>query len=169
MRECHLLGPGETSCFNYNDLPERCETACIANAGCDALELSFCGGKGSVGICLANCVNLPPVTCGNGSQLSGYARCNGVPECSDGADEAGCSAAMIGSFKCRGVDQFVPFDVQCDGRSDCSDGSDEIGGCETVLTCGAGIKVPARQRCDGIAQCPDGADEPASCAQFTCP
>ncbi len=168
MRECQLLRPGDVACTDYGDEAEQCETRCYASASCETLKLSACGfGMGNLGICTGSCVGLAPVTCSDGRQISGYARCNLAMDCPNGEDEIGCTSEMTAKFKCRNVDEFVSTAVICDGRRDCSDGSDEGSGCEIVLTCG-GINIQARQVCNGLSDCLDNSDEPATCAKV-CP
>ncbi len=170
MRDCNLLGPGSTSCVEFHDQAEECETRCIVGATCEELSTAFCRTLGAftVGICLANCIGLPPVTCAGSGEIPGFERCNGRSECPGGEDETGCTTATGRQFRCRNVDEFVTFDQQCDGRSDCSDGSDEAAVCTTMLTCGEGIKINRAEYCNGFQICPDAADEPATCAKL-CP
>ena len=109
-RECGILSEGKLGCVNYNDAAEPCEIRCLQEASCANIVANNCGSGGetnAIAICNALCVGLQPVTCGDGSKVSGYLRCDGFMSCSDGADEADCTEANSG-FKCRNVNQFIP-------------------------------------------------------------
>ncbi|HEY0467935.1 MAG TPA: hypothetical protein VGC79_27235, partial [Polyangiaceae bacterium] len=172
QRECEILGPGRTGCVDYHDAAEPCETECIANASCAQIVDSRCSvtQDGALRICWAKCVGLQPFTCKDGRVLAGAVRCNGQNDCTnstdtDDTDEAGCTDT---GYKCRSVNQFVPYEKLCDQHADCLDGTDEHPGCETALTCsvnGTMTKIPAEAICSGVAQCDDGSDQPDGCAK----
>lgn len=174
QRQCGVISDtGRTNCVNYNDAPEACETACVKQASCVDIIGQSCGQATlSLSSCFARCIGLEPVQCKDGSELPGYARCDGTPQCiadadgnPDDTDEADCPT--IG-YQCRTVDERVPFTSYCDGSADCSDGSDETADCKVVMTCDDGSDVLAAMMCDGVPQCADGADEPKECATRMC-
>ena len=173
-RECGILSEGKLGCVNYNDAAEPCEIRCLQEASCANIVANNCGSGGetnAIAICNALCVGLQPVTCGDGSKLSGYLRCDGFMSCSDGADEADCTVANSG-FKCRNVNQFIPGAKNCDGTKDCPDGSDERADCAPGPTCkvgGTDTQLGFYSTCDGVAECDDKSDEPAGCVTLTCP
>jgi len=136
------------------------------NARCSVTQ------DGALRTCWAKCIGLQPVTCKDGRVLAGTVRCNGQNDCGNGndpdtddTDEAGCT---VTGYKCRSVDQFVPYEKLCDHHPDCSDGTDEHAGCETALTCsvnGTMTEIPTEAICSSVAQCDDGSDQPSECAK----
>lgn len=125
-------------------------------------------------------------------------RCNGVPDCASGEDEANCTSAEPTSgtsdepgctqlqFACRSGG-CVSASFYCDGQFDCHDESDEPDSCPPV-NCGTDEFRCADRRqciqqsmhCNGRHDCRDGSDEPSSCSsqdhlvkclssQFYCP
>jgi hypothetical protein len=174
QRQCGVLSStGRTNCVNYDDAAEPCETACLKQASCVDVIGQSCGQSTlALSTCFARCVGLEPVTCKDGSELPGYARCDGQPQClsdadgnPDDSDEAGCDST---GYQCRTVDERVPFTAYCDGAPDCSDGSDETPDCKVVMTCSDGTQVLAAMLCDGTVQCTEGEDEPSECATRMC-
>ncbi|KAL0829250.1 hypothetical protein ABMA28_004072 [Loxostege sticticalis] len=125
--------------------------------------------------------------CENGNCLPYWWRCDGVDDCGDHSDEAGCGMIhettsvapdhATSKSKC-GKNQFtcapgvcIPLSWVCDRREDCPDGSDEHGCArrttEITPVC-ASDEIPCAdghgcikddQFCDGVAQCADGSDE----------
>jgi len=173
LRQCGLLGGGRTSCVNYNDAAERCEIACTSKAPCNEFVDYTCtaGDVSAFNDCMAKCIGLEPVTCKDGTVLSGFSRCNGTAECPGGDDSDEMSCKVTG-FKCRGVMQFVDLARVCDQHRDCLDGSDEHAGCKTAFSCKVGgttTEINAASVCDSVAQCDDMSDEPIECAPFACP
>uniref|UniRef100_A0AAG5CPX2 Basement membrane-specific heparan sulfate proteoglycan core protein n=1 Tax=Anopheles atroparvus TaxID=41427 RepID=A0AAG5CPX2_ANOAO len=99
-------------------------------------------------------------------------KCDRIPDCNDGTDEADCTA------ECNSENEFmcddrtcIPKDRQCDGVQDCNDNSDENDcepdcdperefHCEQDGSC-----IPLENFCDGTPQCSDGADE-RNCVGF---
>ncbi|XP_075540319.1 terribly reduced optic lobes isoform X23 [Dermacentor variabilis] len=111
-------------------------------------------------------------------------RCNGHPDCADGADENDCPSTEVhplhgDGFQC-GPHQFVcdhrrcvDLSQKCDSRPDCLDGTDEHD-CPSIeafprhseeILCGLDQFIcDARRcvdtsRCDGHLDCADGTDE----------
>lgn len=99
-------------------------------------------------------------TCQNGGLIHASLRCDGIPQCTQGADEKSCP----GDFTCSDQSTVGASHV-CNGVSECSDGADEAD-CPT-FTCQDGNQVLARFHCDGSPQCLDGSDE-ANCTTYTC-
>ncbi|KAK3928413.1 Low-density lipoprotein receptor-related protein 2 [Frankliniella fusca] len=88
-------------------------------------------------------------------------RCDGDVDCTDGADERGCSACNDGGFHCDGS-RCIDSDRLCDGRGDCEDGADErnCSECpEDRHQCDGARCLSAEERCDGVPQCRDATDE----------
>ena len=171
LRSCGALGEGRTSCADYHDEAETCETACVRSASCADLVLAFCGtsNENAMYICMAQCIGEDPVDCGDGTKLAGYVRCDGTRNCENGADESGCTET---GMKCRNVAEYIPPEKRCDGTKDCSDGSDEyVPDCATPIVCEInGVKNELTQysACNGLKECDDASDEPADCAQRMC-
>jgi len=113
--------------------------------------------------------------------------CDGTPDCSNGADEANCTAPASAN-KCNPATQVSCANGECliaswwcDGDMDCIDGSDEGPDCPVVdcgsdrFSCKDGKQcVVQRWKCDGDVDCRDGSDEEGcgdlhcSADQFTC-
>jgi hypothetical protein len=177
-RECGFIGEGDINCTDYGDQAEACETRCLEEASCDSISTIACSTfevSSPVGICFARCIGLEPVTCEDGLEISGWARCNGIDDCSLSSDatevaidEQGCESTRN---RCRNVDETYPSAGYCDGVDDCSDGSDEPPDCEVLRTCEGDFgttDVTPLVICNGIVDCTDGSDEPDSCAVRMC-
>lgn len=103
------------------------------------------------------------LACANGSSACtelGY--CDGLSQCGDGSDEAGCDTECSeGVVDCGGrLPSWLRCrDVpRCDGVADCQNGADEseCGLCSSGHWCASlSSCLPAYQVCDGIAQCAD--------------
>lgn len=95
-------------------------------------------------------------------------RCDGIEDCSNGADEVACKTCPIDKFKCLD-DKCIEKSLVCDGVPNCSDGYDESQCCNgpnTFKCPTSGNCIPATQLCDQQVNCPDGADEfPSVCAE----
>jgi Low-density lipoprotein receptor domain class A len=113
--------------------------------------------------------------CSSGAQIQPSRRCNGVADCPDGDDEAGCPIACEKTcttsenlttcsgppceFYCADGSTILQ-DAVCDGTAQCAGGDDEL--CVDRFVC---YKDPRRSGvafarvCDGDADCPSGEDE----------
>ncbi|XP_045519757.1 atrial natriuretic peptide-converting enzyme [Pieris brassicae] len=74
----------------------------------------------------------PEPDCRGGLQRLALSRraCDGIPDCTDAADERSCShcaAAATDSIRCALNARCLPPHLRCDGTPDCADGSDETG------------------------------------------
>jgi Low-density lipoprotein receptor domain class A len=169
LRECGIVGEGRfEGCVNYNDAAEVCEIRCIEEGSCTDLEVLFCSAtQNPIWGCFRECRGIPDFVCSDGTVAPPYGRCDATLQCSDGADEANCP--IVGGYKCRNIDQFVPYDMLCDGERDCSDGSDELSDCLPTVTCADGTELLPWFYCNGIVDCSDGVDEPGDCAVSSCP
>lgn len=167
IRECGSLGEGRyAGCTNHGDPVEACEVACIQSASCTAVVDFFCGLGAEIFDCQGACIGELPVVCSDGMRYSYDYRCDGIDDCVNGEEEAGCTAT--GTVKCRNVDQRIASTAVCDGVADCSDGSDEPAGCSDTFTCTDGTPLPALYACDGFVDCADESDEPSDCARAAC-
>ncbi|XP_045121392.1 G-protein coupled receptor GRL101-like [Portunus trituberculatus] len=90
-------------------------------------------------------------------------RCNGVPDCPEGADEAVVECGCLpNEYQC-GV-TCIDLGRRCDTRPDCPDGEDEKD-CETYecpvthFKCDNHYCVPSELVCDFDDHCGDGSDE----------
>jgi len=174
QRECGVLGPGRTNCFNQFGAAESCAIECVSSSTCSNVSAQVCpyDPSDALSSCLARCVGQEPVLCQDGTVVSGFRRCNGQRDCpgTDDTDERDC--AMTG-FKCPSVNRYISYLQLCDGRRDCPDGADEIEfyckGTFKCLSSGKEEWFGDYWRCNGIIECDDGSDEPADCAPLTCP
>jgi hypothetical protein len=102
--------------------------------------------------------------CGGGEFVEPYRICDGVPDCSSGADEAQCQRGWP-CFDGR----VIAFEQLCDGNVDCDGEEDEEEG-----RCPEGPvgrtrcpydyeivpeTIDTAQLCDGMVDCEDGSDE----------
>lgn len=185
---CGLLTEGEIgpSITRAIYAPDGCYQDCLGGASCEELTAAVC--RTSLDLLIA-CDQRCALRCGDGTLLGIERRCDGVAQCMDGADEAGCpgvaeltcndgtrvmgrlcdgiSTCLDGTDEadcvrdtCDGWRTLWPWDY-CDGYAACSDGRDEAG-CPTH-TCADGTEVTHRPgetlRCDGAWRCRDGSDE----------
>ncbi|RUS82959.1 hypothetical protein EGW08_009296, partial [Elysia chlorotica] len=101
--------------------------------------------------------------CNDGHCISEHFKCNGHPDCQDGADEFGCDGDICNGFRCDN-DQCVGNDTLCDGTMDCLDSSDEN---QCDITCdvdefkcsSSDLCIPKVFMCDGGIDCFYGEDE----------
>ncbi|CAH8592428.1 unnamed protein product [Dicrocoelium dendriticum] len=107
----------------------------------------------------------PPgwLLCRDGKCLSPANVCDGIPQCSDGADERQCAeSCRPPNIACPSGECITPA-MRCDGRRDCADNFDEQGcspACSSLqFTCRSGECVASGSRCNGRRDCVDGSDE----------
>jgi hypothetical protein len=102
--------------------------------------------------------------------------CDGLPDCTDGRDEAEAICSRPAS-NCK-EDEFsclkgrcIPQAWKCDGRPDCSRGEDELAcmvSCPSgQFLCKDGRCLPNSLKCDGRQDCGAGEDE-VSCTNQIC-
>jgi hypothetical protein len=105
-----------------SDPASPCRYACYEAASCTTITAYTCNSaENSLNDCLTACDTFP---CGNGDSVPSDFVCDGVSDCTNGADEKGCVAAPAFHCKSGGT---VDGSYRCDGYPDCSDGSDEAG------------------------------------------
>jgi hypothetical protein len=176
--DCGLLSPGPLDCSSPT--PENlsisagsadelaCELRCFENAECGALaglmcEDAFAPAADTAPIlsCVFACLEQFGFECvqagAGATRVASLSVCDGVSDCNDGSDEAGCQL-----FAC-GDGQFVATSAVCDGFLDCDSGQDEQRSCP-VFRCADGSEVPEPFRCDTDPDCLDGSDE-AGCPE----
>lgn len=142
-------------CVVEADGAARCSCPVAMSLGADALTCAR-----DVGDCGAE-----QVRCGDGGAC--VPRCDGVTDCPDGVDEAGCYGSCLSSqFQClSGSTRCVSSTLRCDGRADCDDASDEVRCARCVrpggaLLCRADGRCVGRESvCDGRWDCSNGEDE----------
>ncbi|OWA51307.1 putative Very low-density lipoprotein receptor [Hypsibius exemplaris] len=129
--------------------------------------------------CLPYSDEKPCFRCSSGECVLASSRCNRVVTCSDGSDEANCTApinlnsfaavhVVTGSclsteFHCKSG-ECIDLARRCDTYRTCADASDEIG-CSSrkcsydEFRCDSGQCVSTLYRYNGIKGCSDGSDE----------
>ncbi|XP_014607947.1 PREDICTED: basement membrane-specific heparan sulfate proteoglycan core protein isoform X7 [Polistes canadensis] len=92
-------------------------------------------------------------------------KCDGVPDCEDGADEVGCphSGCKFGEFACD-VRRCILESQRCNFVEDCQDGSDEhdcnYPACTSnQFKCKNEECIDGSKHCDGVPDCRDRSDE----------
>lgn len=98
---------------------ERCELDCRLGASCDELPDR---DSADTQDCVEQCRGSSTFDCGDGLTIRSAFVCDGIDDCSNGADESSCSDA--GTFSC-GDGGTISSAFRCDGISDCPDQSDE--------------------------------------------
>jgi hypothetical protein len=118
-----------------------CAIDCRANLGCTTA---------AVRQCVSECFHRQVWECSDHDfrWLSSF--CDGVIDCSDGSDEAGCR--MVGCDN----GTTVVASAFCNGVPQCIDGSDEK---NCSFPCLDGKSIPVARFCDGTMDCADGSDE----------
>ena len=123
LRGCGLLTAGLV--VEAPTFPLDCVLECLAGKTCEELRQDTCTADDAITeSCRDQCDE--QATCDNGDQISALDVCDGIKDCADNSDEAGCLM-----FTCQSG-QTVPLIFQCDGDPDCDDGSDEQG-CSTPI------------------------------------
>jgi hypothetical protein len=158
VRDCGLLGMGETGCDAVEETTElmMCFADCYASTSCAEIRSVFCFGDLSLGLdnCIISCeAASPQFTCGDGHTIADIRVCDTTRDCVDGSDEAACP-----TFVCDDGGT-IPEVWLCDFLSDCEDGSDEANCVDPMFTCGDGEMIPENWFCDDEADCEDGSDE----------
>jgi hypothetical protein len=170
--------------LNLDCLTSRCSDFCVPK---DAASGATCGCPYGMELaedeltCHGDCPDTV-FSCGPARQCVPKAwRCDGAPDCTNGADEVGCSATIAPTHSCNNTNEAtcdngdcLHSNWWCDGDIDCTDGSDEGSHCPAV-ECGAGRSrckdgmqcVLDRWRCDGDTDCWDESDE-ADCGGLEC-
>ncbi|KAI4497451.1 hypothetical protein M0802_007462 [Mischocyttarus mexicanus] len=120
------------------------------------------------------------VRCEDGSRvICSVQRCDGVPDCENGADEIGCPhpGCKFGEFACD-VRRCILESQRCNFVEDCQDGSDEHN-CNYPTCTSSQFKckneecIDGSKHCDGVPDCRDRSDEydcltTCSSDQFRC-
>ena len=151
----------------------RCSHLCVVDAAAAEARCSCPPGM-SLGADALTCARDTVPDCGAEQVRCGDAgpcvrRCDGVADCADRVDEAGCYGSCrsaASEFQClTGATRCVPSSARCDGRADCDDASDEARCARCRRSAGAllcradGRCVGAGSVCDGRRDCSDGEDE----------
>jgi hypothetical protein len=129
LRACSLLSEGVMDCriFQVQRYGE-CAIQCLRPASCAEIQAQTCDDvDNAYALCLDRCQAIfSVVECGDGQSVDIDSRCDGEPDCANGADELDC-AANAATFACGGGEFVSLEDDRCDGVEDCSNGRDEVG------------------------------------------
>lgn len=174
LRACGLLGGGTVEARQRTELSE-CVAGCRLAASCDELSERYCDqtSSGQLLACESGCFD--PIDCAGGKgTYTLLERCDGKPECEDGADEQGCGNVQQLPRYCEAGGERIWTFQRCNGIRDCKDGTDE-NNCPSeadLFVCTGRIpqRVRKGQLCDLVLDCLDGSDEAAAqgCAQLSC-
>jgi hypothetical protein len=125
LRSCTLLGPGPFVPLPVNDEWSRCIEACLVAIDCEQLKLFLCEQApiSDLFTCQSQCP-FPSETSGarcasDDTPLWPSMLCDGLSDCADSSDEAGCE-----TFACDASEKVVVA-RRCDGFLDCTNGADE--------------------------------------------
>ena len=158
LQDCGVLGDGEVQCPEaLGTFRDACLASCFEATSCDELVETVC--LGPIGTtwdpiirCHAEqCLGQELSTCANGEVA---VVCNGIGDCPDGSDEAGCE-----QYACAdGV--MIPAVRECDGFRQCNGGEDEEDCAEEYsFTCDDGTTLHPNFVCNGEFDCQNGEDE----------
>jgi len=159
----------------------KCKADCAEAAPCaDVLAEArdgACDGAanftGELDDCRDDCTNsLRGYACGDGQFIAGKARCDGMPDCTNGNDEM-CTSD---TYDCGGGEVLTharpndeaKWDPTCDGKVQCTTtGKDEATCADKPFKCKKGEYVAADDVCNDKDDCSNGNDE-ADCSEFDC-
>ncbi|XP_076684002.1 terribly reduced optic lobes isoform X2 [Andrena cerasifolii] len=136
------------------------------------------GDESTLRSAMNDCRGDDTMRCSDGSRyICSVQQCDGVPDCEDGGDEAGCAdlGCSAGEFACD-VTRCILEAQRCNFATDCDDGSDEhdcsYPACtSTQFKCRNGQCIDSGGHCNGAQDCHDGTDElncPCREDQFEC-
>ena len=128
LRGCELLSEGVVDCGRFEERRYgECAIECARPAACEDMRAQACDdADNEYARCLDRCQAVFALfDCGDGTQVDTERRCDGEPECANGADEARCDQPAA-TLDCGGG-EVVPAESRCDDVADCQNGADEAG------------------------------------------